>query len=235
MPKETDHLETLYREGATEQPPEGIDRAISAAARSALQPWYQRRGPLTGISTAAALLIAAGLVSLQYLPVQEGPVATSPGPAIEFEHAGNLSATAESVSDDIGAPAAEVRRERPGRERAQDDSPPAPVTRKASAVESLPAAAPAEKTLAVSGMRQFAEIRADAEADSPTCELSPYFDGRVYEILPTGERSPRVLSEGRQWQCRDGAWEPVDDRQDTADAVAPLENSPSPEARSEQQ
>lgn len=234
MPKETDHLERLYREGAEEQPPDVLDRAIAAAARSGLKPWYQRRGALAGISTAAALLVAAGLVSIQYVPERAATISAPPSPAMEFEHSSDLTSAAEAVSEDADAGVAEARRE----------SAPAPASGRASAAATKTTEsasrltadrAPMEKSPSATGMNQITEKMADAEEDALTCDPSPFFDGRAYEFLPADEAPPRIQSEGRQWQCRNGVWEPVGGLESTAQPDTPPVSSPAPDAGSEQQ
>lgn len=247
MPNDRDPIEAVYREGARELPPEDIDRAITAAARTALKPWYQRRGPLTGLSTAAALLLAAALVSLQYLPEPQAPRTEAPEAAVGFEDRTDPLPAADAVSDDAGP--AEARRE-----AVAETSPPAAAYRKASAAETTSARAavrqpealaPAtrlqsdraaqEATGSVPDRNEFAGIGSQTPGDARGCDPSPHFDGRAYELLPADEGPLRIRSEGRQWQCRDGLWIAADELEAAADADTPAPQSRPAAVPSEQQ
>lgn len=62
-PEQPDWLDELYQADNTELPPESVDAAIKAAARTALQPlpWYRRGRALASVAT---LVIGLGIVSL---------------------------------------------------------------------------------------------------------------------------------------------------------------------------
>lgn len=245
MPKETDQAEKVYRDAATELPPEALDRAISAAARSALIPWYRRRGSLTGLSTAAAVLIAAGLVSIQFL-LDEPPASTpaqSVSAAAQRKSASESEPRGERIAADSAFSGTESESERtntvssptPAPLDLSDQNPPAQAwaDRDASTHPSTQSLLTA-KPHAVRDLRQRAAAGADAIIDSgadaldrtaaekasPTCLLPPDLEGKPHELQKNIDGSMHLLTGSGEWQCLDGKWVPVDDRDPSADALS---------------
>ena len=196
MSKETDWVDDLYREGATAQPPADLDRRIAEAARAALTPWYRRRGPLTGIATAAVLMLAVALMTFQPLPpdapVPADALAPPAAPEPEFsdqsEPAGTRPQETRAESKSVLPAAASMDRRTTADEHAEQNL---SDTDSTAIVRSS-----AQKT-----------YRQDAAAHS--CGPLPDPDAEILEIAEDADQVIRVVTSVGAWRCVDGEWQPV--------------------------
>lgn len=117
MPKETDWIDELYRDGPHEEPPAELDRAIARAARAHPKSWYRDRVRLAGLSTAAVVLIAAVTLIVQRPPAEapataipDAPASPAPQSAAEAPDAGRGAAKGLASEADSTSRAARLER-----------------------------------------------------------------------------------------------------------------------------
>ena len=217
MPNDSDWMDELYREGAIEEPPAELDRRIIAAAGAPPAAWYRRRGPLTGLSTAAVLMLAITLMTLQ------SPSVEDQGPAPAFQDAAQAIESKEHPAERKRIQPASAPEERPAQDVARFES---DTINEIATGQAIPATTASPR--AARGQPQVSLEKigsnvpasaglADSLLSSPACEGLPDKEAEVLDIGEDEDRIIRLTTSTGQWRCVDGEWQRVPEGQAESD------------------